>query len=215
MNIVILGPQASGKGTQAKLLAKDLNFAYFEAGDILREKAKETSSLGKKINERINKEGRLVSDELMKKIVSEWLGKVEIKKGLIFDGYPRSLKQYQTLEFLLDSHKTQIDKVFYLKVSRQVSLERLSARRICPVCDLEYNLLTKPPKNGELCDVCREKLVQRPDDTPTVIKKRLAIYDKLTEPLINHAQNQRILEEINGERSIKAIHKDILKRVKT
>jgi len=104
MNILILGATGSGKGTQAKLIVKKLGFQYFESGDILREKAKEKSSLGKEVR-RIMKVGVFVPDKIMAKIFSDWLNKTKVKKGIIFDGYPRVIDQYQDLQKMLSKKK--------------------------------------------------------------------------------------------------------------
>jgi len=214
MIILVMGPQASGKGTQAKLLVKKTNSAYFEAGDVLRAKAKEETPLGREINLTINQKGALVADELMEKIVREWLESVDFRRGVVFDGYPRNLIQFQSLEKLLKEKGQRINRVYLLKVDRAVSLKRLSARRVCPKCDLEYNLVSRPPKKGELCDDCGLKLSQRLDDKPEIIKKRLAIYRKMTKPLAIYLKKQGVLESVDGERSVEAIHQDILARVK-
>lgn len=214
MNIIVMGPQGSGKGTQAKLLVKELECEYFESGEVLREKAKKKSALGREIDRVIHQEGVLLSDQIMTQVVSDWLNEISIEKGMIFDGYPRSLDQYQLLEKMLAEKGAKIDKVIFLKVNRKISIKRLSARRVCPQCDLEYNLMTVPPKNDELCDRCGVKLAQRQDDTPKVIKARLDTYQKTTSPLVDFARQQGILEEVDGERPIEEIHQDIMGRLK-
>lgn len=214
MILIVLGPQASGKGTQAKLLVKELGCRYFESGDFLREKAKGKTSLAQKINRLINQRGVLVPDDIMKRLVNQWLNKAGVEKSIVFDGHPRNISQYHTLGKILASMGTKIDRVIYLHVSRKVSIERMSARRICPQCGAEYNLITKLPKRDELCDRCQKKLIQRQDDAPEVIKRRLAVYYQRTQPLIRMTRQQGILEEIDGERPIKEIYRDIKARLK-
>jgi adenylate kinase len=213
MNLIIFGPQGSGKGTQAKLLVRKLNCEYFEAGSILRERAKENSLLGKKISLIINRKGALVPNILMKKILSQWLEEIDLKKGIIFDGFPRTLRQYKILKDLLNLKNLKIDKAIYLKLKPEVSLKRLLSRRICPNCKSEFNLLTKPPKKDELCDFCHIKLIRRQDDTPVLIKKRLENYYKEEKPLIEEFKKEKILEEIDGDRPIEEIFQDILRRL--
>lgn len=215
MNIIIMGPAGSGKGSQAKLLVKKLNYQYFECGDVLREKSREKSPLGRKIDRIIHQKGELVPDEIMAKIVDNWLEKIDIRRGIIFDGFPRNLSQYRLLKKILAVRNLKIDRVISLKVSKEVSIQRLSKRRICPKCDLEYNLVTKPPKEDELCDQCRVKLIQRQDDTPRVIETRLAIYRKTTSRLVEFIHREGILEEIDGERPVEPIFAEILARLKT
>ncbi len=213
MILLFLGPPGSGKGTQAKLMVKKLKAEYFESGDILREKAQEKNALGQEIDQIIHQEGKYVPDEMMKKIVSGWLTENKLEQGIIFDGFPRTLEQYRDLQKILTEKGKEIEKVVYLKVSKQESVRRLSARRICPQCDLEFNLITKPPKKDELCDQCQRKLVQRKDDSPEIIKKRLETYYQLTKPLVEFVRQEGILEEVDGERPIKVIHQEIVNRL--
>jgi adenylate kinase len=214
MNIVFLGPPGSGKGTQAKLVVKKFGFRYFESGDILREKAREKDALGQEIDRIIHREGKYVPDKMVVTIVTDWITKTKLEQGIVFDGFPRTLEQYQDLQRVLAERDSGIDLVIYLRVSEKETLRRLSARRICPRCDLEFNLVTKPPKNDELCDQCQAKLIQRQDDAPEIIKKRLKTYYQLTKPLIEFIRQQGILEEVDGERPIELIYQEILKRLK-
>jgi len=213
MIIVFLGPPGSGKGTQAKLLHQKIGGFYFEGGNILRKKAEENSALGREIKKIIYQKGKLVPDNLMKRILKEWLENKDISKGIIFDGFPRSVYQYQILKEILSKKKEKISKVIFLKVSELVLINRLSARRVCPKCGLEFNLVTKPPKKDEICDSCGTKLVQRADDTPEVIKKRIKTYFEKTQALVDLAREERVLEEIDGERKIEEIHQEILGRI--
>ncbi|MGB9706696.1 MAG: adenylate kinase family protein [Microgenomates group bacterium] len=213
MIIVFLGPPGSGKGTQAKLLHQKIGGFYFEGGDILREKAKENSPLGRKIKEIIYQKGSLVPNGVMSEILEDWLENKDIEKGVIFDGFPRSLSQYHTLENLLAKRGEKITKVIFLAVRQKTVIARLSARRVCPKCDFEYNLITRPPKKDEVCDFCGTKLVQRADDTPNVIQARLKTYFEMTQPVINAARKQGILEEVDGEKKIEEIHREILERL--
>ncbi len=213
MKIIFLGPPGSGKGTQAKLMAKKLQAQYFESGDVLREKAKEKSALGQEIDRLLNQEGKYVPDEMMKAIVSDWLSKANLDEEMVFDGYPRTKDQYLVFQEMLVAKGVKIDKVIYLRVNEKEVIKRLSARRICSQCDLEFNLVTKLPKKDELCDQCQEKLIQRQDDAPEIIKKRLEIYNQLTKPLVEFVRQQGILEEVDGERPIEVIHQDILARL--
>lgn len=213
MIIIFLGPPGSGKGTQAKLLYQKLGGFYFEGGDVLRRKAEENNSLGKKIKEIIYQQGKLVPDNLMKKVIEDWLAGKDIKQGMIFDGFPRSLNQYQILKKILLKRGEKITKVIFLKVGESVLVSRLSSRRVCPKCGLEFNLITKLPKKDEVCDSCGVKLVQRPDDASEVIKARLKTYFEKTQPLVDLARKEGILEEIDGERKIEEIHREILRRI--
>lgn len=209
MNLIILGPQGSGKGTQAKLIAKKLNLFYFESGDFLRDLAKTDS----RINEIINKKGVLLPDQEIFSYVSKYLEKNDPDfKNFILDGYPRSVKQYQYLKDWLQEKGSVIDKAILLNISEKESLKRLSARRICEDCGNLYNLITNPPPKG-VCE-CGGKLIQREDDQPDAIKKRLAEYQKQTMPVIDQFRKEGIMLEIDGERPIETIFQDILKQLK-
>ncbi|RLC32886.1 adenylate kinase [Candidatus Woesebacteria bacterium] len=207
MNIIILGPQGSGKGTQAKLLAKKLDLLLFETGKFLRELAKTDKS----IDERINKRGELLPDEEVFSLVSNHLNeKAPTAKNILLDGYPRSVKQYELLEDWLKQKDAKIDKAILLEISEKESIRRLSARRTCNKCGQIYNLITNlPPADG--CP-CGGSLTQREDDMPESIKKRLAAYNKVTKPLVKRLESQGILEKVDGERPIETIFKDILSR---
>lgn len=209
MNLIILGPQGSGKGTQAELLAKEYSLFYFESGGFLREIAKTNSE----IDGIVNKKGSLVPDDIMISLVSEYLSKTSPSHdNLLFDGYPRSTVQYDLLKKWLADGGKKIDLVIFLTISEGESIRRLSARRTCSNCGKVYNLVTNPPTDPEKCE-CGGKLIQREDDQPDVIKKRLATYRVTTEPLVKIFMNEGILEEVDGERSIETIFQDIKLRV--
>lgn len=209
MNIIILGPQGSGKGTQAKLLTEKLNLYYLEMGKFLREVAK----VNPKIDSIVNKKGKLVPAGIVFSLMSEHLEKeVPDRNKILFDGYPRSIKQYELLKTWLKEKKERVSHAVYLDISEKESVRRLSKRRICEKCGTIYNLITNPPPGGK-CE-CGGNLFQRDDDKPEAINQRLAIYKKTTEPLIDIFRKEGILTKVNGERSIEVILEDILSHVK-
>ncbi|MBI2066312.1 nucleoside monophosphate kinase [Candidatus Woesebacteria bacterium] len=208
MNIIILGPQASGKGTQAKLLSEGLGLFYFESGNFLREKAERDP----RIDEIINKRGELLPDEETFNLVRDYLKeKVPTLDNFILDGYPRSLKQYQLLIDWLKEEGKKIDLAILLNISDQEAVRRLSARVVCEKCGSVYNLITNPPPGGK-CQ-CGGNLTQRPDDRPEAIEKRLQTYHATTAPLIEVLKKDGILVEVDGERPIAVISDDLLKIV--
>lgn len=210
MNLIILGPQGSGKGTQARLLAKELGLFYFESGDFLRDLAKED----KRIDDLINKEGKMVPDEEIFILTKKYLGEnVPERNGMILDGYPRSVKQYDLLKDWLKEKGKDIDSVILLEISEQESVKRLSARRICEKCGMVYNLITNPPPSQDTCK-CGGKLIKRADDEPGAIKTRLSLYHKETEPLIGIFEKEDILMRVDGERLIEVIFEDIMNKLK-
>ena len=209
MNIIFLGPQGSGKGTQAKIIGDNLGLTVAEAGRLIR-KASETDS---KIAEIINEKGQLIPAEEAFKLITGFLENNDHEiKNFLLDGYPRSIKQYELLKEWLKEKNAKVDLVIFLYISEEETVKRLSARRVCEKCGTNYNLITNPPPNGG-CE-CGGKLIQREDDKPEAIKKRLAEYKKRTEPVIEMYRKEKILMEVNGERPIEVISEDILKRIK-
>lgn len=206
MNIIIFGPQASGKGTQAKFLAEKLGLFYVSTGDLFRKLSKEDKEVKKLV-----KEGELPPDELAFRLLREYI--VDRNKrfdNIIFDGFPRNVNQYHMLKQWLKEKNFKIDYAILLDISDKEALKRLSARRSCSKCGEIYNLITKPPKNPQYCDKCGEKLFQREDDKPDAITKRLFLYRNLTQPLIDLFEEENILRKINGEKSIKDISVELL-----
>jgi len=213
MNIVLIGMPGSGKGTQAQKLSDKLDIPLISTGDLFRYNIEKGTEIGKKVKEIIDN-GNLVGDDVTFELLKQSLKNFDISKGIILDGYPRILSQYQTLIELLKKLGAKIDLVIFLKVSRQVSIKRLLARRICPACDAEYNLVTKRPRKDELCDRCRKKLIRRRDDSKEIIEKRLAVYERQTRPLVEYVREHGCLEEVDGGRSIEIIYQDILERIR-
>lgn len=201
MNIVLMGIQGSGKGTQAKLIAKQLNLAHISTGDLFRSL---TGELKEKVDALINK-GNLVPDNLTLEILKERFSKPDCKNGFILDGYPRNIAQAKTLDNIV-----KIDNVIEISLDDEESIKRLNGRRSCKSCNKEYNVNIPflAPKEKEKCDICHKPLFQRDDDkTIESIKKRLDIYHKETKPILNHYKSIKI----NGNQSIDAVLQDILK----
>tara|TARA_Y100000310_G_C20591644_1_gene768381 strand:- start:67 stop:702 length:636 start_codon:yes stop_codon:yes gene_type:complete len=204
MNLIFVGPQGSGKGTQAKIISKELGLAHISTGDLLREAKGE---LKEKVDNYTNR-GNLVPDNLILEILKKRLDGDDCKNGFILDGFPRNSEQAKALDKIM-----KVDKVIEIKISDKEALKRLSGRWICKKCGIAYNVLTSPkPKKDKICDSCNIPLYQREDDKPSPIKKRLKIYHEETEPVLEYYQDKII--SINGERSIEEIQEEILKRLK-
>jgi adenylate kinase len=203
MIMILLGPPGAGKGTQARRLSKKIGIPQVSTGDLLRAETKLKSSLGKQAEVAIRK-GSLVSDSLVINMVTERLKAKDCQKGCILDGFPRNLLQAKSLEDDL--------KVVYLDVPREELIRRLSGRRYCAKCGLNYHLDSQPPrKQPRQCDECGGDLKQRDDDREDVVKNRLDVYDKETSPLIGYYEKRGKLHRVDGRGAVGDIFEQIIK----
>ena len=184
MKLILLGPPGAGKGTQASILSEKLNIITISTGAMLRAAVKENTPLGQKAKNYLDN-GQLVPDELVVSIVDERLKKDDCKNGFILDGFPRTVKQAETLDAVIE-----IDKVLSLEVDDDVIVERLSGRRECSKCATPYHILFNPPKTEGKCDKCGGDLICRADDNEDTIKKRLKVYHEQTEPIKSYYMQQ-------------------------
>lgn len=202
MRLIFLGPPGSGKGTYASRMAPQLGIAHIATGDIFREVLATGTMFGKKVPEdlvekvKIIVTGNLVPDEIVNEIIEERLRQPDCVKGFIFDGYPRTLPQAESLQ-----KTAKIDAVINLQVPDNVIIERLSGRRTCQKCKAIYHIKYLLPKKPGICDKCGSELYQRKDDTPEVIKERLKVYEKQTEPLIKHYTKMGLLANVVCKRA--------------
>jgi adenylate kinase len=213
MNFIILGPQGSGKGTQAELLSKKFKLAHVEMGGILREIAMQKTALGKKVNEIINKKKELVPDEVVRKALGHKLKSISKNKGIIFDGIPRKTTQIKLIESILKDIGRSVDKVIFVKISGKESIKRISKRFHCEKCKKSLILGKNIQSSKSKCPLCGGIVSQRTDDTVAGVRKRLAIFKKETLPVISFYRRKKILVEINGEKPIRDIFKQILKKI--
>lgn len=200
MNIILLGPSGSGKGVQAKLLVEKFGFDYVVMGDILR-KAAQTREDIKKVLEK----GELISNDITFDLIKERFNN-KVPNNILLDGFPRTLEQYKLLSPWLSEVGGKFALAIVLKISDKEVIKRLSARRMDPVSGKIYNLITdKPP-----ADVDLTKLIQRDDDKPGAVRKRLTWYHESVEPLIEELKEDMKVVEVDGERPIDVIHKELV-----
>lgn len=211
-NMIFIGPPGAGKGSQAKELAKLFNIPHISTGDMFRLHLKNETELGLMAKEYTDL-GLLVPDSVTNKIIKDRFLQSDINTGFILDGYPRNLIQAEYLENLLKELKLKLDVVININASDKEIIERITGRRICPVCGSIYHIKNNPPKVPGICDKDGAKLIQRKDDMKDTVIKRLTVYKQETEPLIEYYQNKNLLEDIDGNGEINAITKEIIKIV--
>ena len=210
MIIILLGPPGAGKGTIAGEINKKINIPVIATGDILRSAVQSGSDLGKEAREYINY-GKLAPDHLIMKIIENRIQQEDCKDGYLFDGFPRTIQQAQSLDLLNKQLGRKIDQVFYFRTSYKVIIERLSARRVCSNCGNIYNLSYNPPVVKDRCDKCTGKLLQRNDDKEETIRKRLEVYHSETFPLVKYYSDKGILTSINADQEVEERFKGVWK----
>jgi adenylate kinase len=205
--IIFLGPQGSGKGTQASKLVKKLNAAFFEMGDLLRKVAQEDSDFGRYIKQTIDN-GILVSDADIEKVLSDKINDLKLEQSLVFDGVPRRIGQAHFLiGKLKESGRSDIHTI-YITLDREESLKRLLIRKVCVSC--------KSPSHAtdeESCQLCGGEWVQRADDNVDAINLRLDLFEKETLPVLGYLETETTLHQINGKQSIDEVSRDINKEL--
>ncbi len=198
IDMVLLGPPGAGKGTQAALLIKAYDLLHISTGDMLREAVKGNSETGREVQKYMNS-GDLVPDDIVTQAVIERMNKSDADKGVVLDGYPRTRAQAESLDTSLIKEEKKLDIVLYFKTSEEVAIQRLSGRRVCPVCGKNYHVTNIPPKKEGICDTCAVALIQREDDTPETVKKRILVYEQRTKDLIAYYEEKGLLQEVDGD----------------
>ena len=211
-NIILMAPQAAGKGTQAKLIEEKYNIPHISLGDLLRAARNDGSERAKTIIEYQDK-GILVPQEIVNNILEERLQEEDCRNGYILDGYPRNMEQANLYDEFLEKNNQSIKYVLYLNVPREEVLKRIVGRRICEKCGASYNInySSQKPKENMTCDHCHGQLIQRSDDSEESINKRLEIYYNETEKLLKLYQDRNVLYNIDGTKSPSEVFEEIQK----
>ncbi len=199
--IILLGPPASGKGTQAVRLKDMLQLAHVASGDLFRENLKHNTALGQEAKTYMDR-GELVPDALTIAMVMDRLTRPDCAGGALLDGFPRTIAQAEALDAALAEQGRGIDRVLNIQVPDASLVERVSGRRICRACGESYHILYNPPAQPDVCDRDGGELYQRDDDQPETVRKRLSVYHQQTSPLIDYYRQQGVLVDIAGNRAI-------------
>jgi adenylate kinase len=208
LNLILVGPPGAGKGTQAERLVSDFDLPYYATGDILRAAVKGETELGREAKQYMN-EGKLVPDELIIRVIMERLDSGEADDGFLLDGFPRTTPQAEALQQALDGLGRSLTAALLIDAPDEEVVRRLSGRRVCSKNGHVYHVEFDPPKNDDVCDQDGSRLIQRDDDKPETIAKRLAVYHEQTEPLIAWYDERGLLRRFDGTRSPEDVHDHI------
>ena len=198
MRVVILGPPGAGKGTCAKIVGEIYGIPVITTGDMLRAAVSGMTPLGLTAKSYMDR-GELVPDDLVNEMVTARLKEPDAKGGFILDGYPRSPRQAEALEKILKTSGKKLNHVLHIELEDETIIDRLSKRRSCPKCGAIYHLDNKPPKALGKCDACNTGLVQRDDDKPDVIRRRLEVYREKTQPLLDFYEKKGLIKVMRGD----------------
>lgn len=209
MNLILIGAQGSGKGTQAELLTETFGITHVASGDLFRQALEEHTPLGLQARAYLER-GELVPDEVTLAMVLDHITLANCPSGFLLDGFPRTISQGVALDNSLGQIGQRIDAVIYMEVAREALFERLSGRLICHAHQHVYNINTHPPKVPGICDIDGSELYQRSDDQGDAIHKRLDIFFHETIQLIDHYTQQNKLITVNGDLDINAVHQELV-----
>jgi adenylate kinase len=205
MNLILLGMPGAGKGTQAELIQKDFDIANISTGAMMREVSRSEGELANKVQTYLSS-GTLVPNDIIVEMLVQRISEDDCKKGFLLDGFPRNLDQGKAL----DSANVSIDLVLYLSISEDEIINRMSGRRVHPSSGRSYHVIHNPPQKKGFDDITGEELIQREDDAPEVIKKRLDVYFNETEPLLDFYRNKNLkFIEIDASKSLEEVTKSI------
>src|SRR5689334_16812294 len=214
LNLVLLGPPGSGKGTQGERLHEDLRLPYYATGDILRAAVRDETELGRTAKEYMDR-GDLVPDEVIVGVIAERIDSSEALDGFILDGFPRTTPQAAALDAKLGALGRAVTGVLLIDVSDDEVVRRLGGRRTCAENGHVFHVEFNPPKEEGVCDIDGSPLLVRDDDKPEVIRKRLGTYHEKTEPLVGYYDSRSVLRRIDGEQTPDAVEAEIRRTLST
>ena len=205
MNIILMGPPGSGKGTQAANLASGLAIHAVSSGDLFRDHQRRNTELGQLARSYMER-GVYVPDDVTIGMITEWISDPGHAAGFVLDGFPRTQAQAQALDEAL-SCRGGIDHVVFIRVSDDELVQRLGGRVICAQCQRPYNLNSSPPETSGRCDECDGELYQRDDDKAEVVARRIEVYNQETEPIVDYYRQSGNFAEVDGEQSVEEVAK--------
>lgn len=212
MILVFLGRAGVGKGTYADEAAKSYGLLHVASGDLLRAEAKKDTAIGRKIKELMNK-GILVPDSITTGLVKQKLASKSASKGVVFDGYPRTLNQARLLDGLLEKAGKKLGIAILFVATDELLLQRLTGRRTCRKCNAIYHITNIPPKKEGICDKCGGELYQRDDDKEDAIRKRWQEYDKEAVPVVDYYKGRGLLSEVASDAEVPVVMPRIKKLI--
>ncbi len=208
LNLILIGPPGAGKGTQAERLQEDFRLPFISTGDMLRANVKDGTELGKAAKAHMDT-GGLVPDDLIVAMAAERLDEDDTQDGFILDGFPRTTTQAEALEHQLDAEGRRITAALLLEVPDAEIIKRIAGRRVCVKAGHNYHVDYDPPKIPDICDQDGSRLIQRDDDRPEVVQKRLAVYHDQTAPLVDFYDERGLLRRVDGTRAPVEVHDHI------
>lgn len=214
LNLVLLGPPGSGKGTQGERLQEDLRLPYYATGDILRAAVRDETELGRTAKGYMDA-GDLVPDEVIVGVIAEALDSAEARDGFLLDGFPRTTPQAEALDAKLQELGRAVTAVLLIDTSDEEVVRRLGGRRTCVENGHVFHVDFNPPKQEGVCDIDGSELVTRDDDKPDVIRKRLETYHEKTEPLVDYYDQRSVLRRIDGELAPNEVGEEIRRTLAT
>jgi adenylate kinase len=214
LNLILLGPPGAGKGTQAERLTDDFNLPYIATGNILREAVREGTELGREAKGYMDA-GQLVPDDVITAVILEAIESADARDGFILDGFPRTVAQADALAEGMREHDRELTAAILIEVPDEEVMRRLSGRRVSVKSGRVYHVEYDPPKHEGRCDVDGSRLVQRDDDKPETVRRRLEVYHAQTEPLISLYENRGLLRRFDGMRSPTEVHDHIRATIAT
>lgn len=214
LNLVLLGPPGSGKGTQGERLQEDLRLPYYATGDILRAAVRDQTELGRTAKEYMDR-GDLVPDDVIVGVIAERIDSPEALDGFILDGFPRTIPQAEALDAKLEELGRAVPAVLLIDVPDDEVVRRLGGRRTCEENGHVFHGEFNPPRQEGVCDLDGSELIVRDDDKPDVIRKRLATYHGKTEPLVDYYDHRSVLRRIDGAAAPDEVAEEIRRTLAT